>query len=155
MFLTLSLSLSLSPSPSLSPSLPPSLPPLPPPESLQLTEPQAYHYLNQSGCVSDPTIDDVTDFARVSLSVHTLHSSLSTPTHLLLVLAPFWLFLDSFSASFHSCLHITAAKGWTYVCSVSFSQKSLKTYIRSKTENALLYAQVSIELPVVGKGLSN
>ena len=41
---------------------------LPPPatESLQLTEPQSYHYLNQSGCVSDPTIDDVSDFARVS-----------------------------------------------------------------------------------------
>ena len=40
----------------------------PPPaaESLQLTEPQSYHYLNQSGCVSDPTIDDVSDFARVS-----------------------------------------------------------------------------------------
>jgi myosin X len=34
-------------------------------ESLQLTEPQSYHYLNQSGCVSDPTIDDVSDFARV------------------------------------------------------------------------------------------
>ena len=64
------------------PSLPPSLSCPSPPSigSLQLAEPQAYHYLNQSGCVSDPTIDDVSDFAKVNNqkynnSIH-LHSLL-------------------------------------------------------------------------------
>lgn len=32
---------------------------------LKLGDPAAFHYLNQSGCVSDPTINDVEDFARV------------------------------------------------------------------------------------------
>ena len=29
-------------------------------------EPEHFHYLRQSGCVSDPTINDVRDFANVS-----------------------------------------------------------------------------------------
>ena len=58
--------LSLSCSSSLSPSLLLSLPPSLPPDSLQLVEPQYFHYLNQSGCVSDPTIDDASDFLKVS-----------------------------------------------------------------------------------------
>ena len=33
-----------------------------------LGEPESFHYLNQSGCVSDPTINDVADFAKVSNS---------------------------------------------------------------------------------------
>lgn len=32
---------------------------------MKLGEPTTYHYLNQSGCVSDPTINDEEDFARV------------------------------------------------------------------------------------------
>jgi myosin heavy subunit len=34
-------------------------------EHLKLRDPNSFHYLNQSGCVSDPTIDDVEDFNRV------------------------------------------------------------------------------------------
>jgi len=29
-------------------------------------EPEKFYYLSQSGCVSDPTINDVRDFASVS-----------------------------------------------------------------------------------------
>ena len=36
-----------------------------PVEMLQLMEPEKFHYLSQSGCVSDPTINDVRDFANV------------------------------------------------------------------------------------------
>ena len=38
-------------------------------ERLHLTSPESFHYLNQSGCVSDPTINDVADFARVRVSL--------------------------------------------------------------------------------------
>lgn len=34
-------------------------------DQLKLKDPNSFHYLNQSGCVSDPTIDDVEDFDRV------------------------------------------------------------------------------------------
>ena len=34
-------------------------------DQLRLKDPNSFHYLNQSGCVSDPTIDDRGDFARV------------------------------------------------------------------------------------------
>ena len=34
-------------------------------DQLRLKDPNSFHYLNQSGCVSDPTIDDVGDFDRV------------------------------------------------------------------------------------------
>ena len=37
-------------------------------EMMQLMEPEKFHYLRQSGCVSDPTINDVRDFANVSFS---------------------------------------------------------------------------------------
>ena len=36
-------------------------------QQLKLGDPSTYHYLSQSGCVSDPTINDVEDFARVSV----------------------------------------------------------------------------------------
>ena len=36
-------------------------------EKYQLLSPEAYHYLNQSGCVSDPTINDQSDFARMKV----------------------------------------------------------------------------------------
>ncbi len=36
------------------------------PEKLQLTEPEAFYYLSQSGCISDPSINDEEDFASVS-----------------------------------------------------------------------------------------
>ena len=39
-------------------------------EQLRLKDPASFHYLNQSGCVSDPTINDVEDFARVSCWNH-------------------------------------------------------------------------------------
>ena len=44
------------------------------PESLELGEAHSFHYLNQSGCVSDPTIDDAGDFVkvRVHMSLHPL-----------------------------------------------------------------------------------
>ena len=32
---------------------------------LKLGAPESYYYLSQSGCVSDPTINDVSDFAKV------------------------------------------------------------------------------------------
>ena len=32
---------------------------------LQLEEAEKFHYLNQSGCISDPTINDVKDFESV------------------------------------------------------------------------------------------
>ena len=34
-------------------------------QQLKLAEPTTYHYLNQSGCITDPTIDDERDFTRV------------------------------------------------------------------------------------------
>lgn len=34
-----------------------------------LFEAKQYHYLKQSGCVSDPTIDDAGDYKRVVVSV--------------------------------------------------------------------------------------
>ena len=34
-----------------------------------LFEAKQYHYLNQSGCISDPTIDDSADYQRVMVSV--------------------------------------------------------------------------------------
>jgi hypothetical protein len=37
------------------------------PGNLQLMEPENFYYLRQSGCVSDPTINDVRDYASVSL----------------------------------------------------------------------------------------
>ena len=36
-------------------------------EKYHLLSPEAYHYLNQSGCVSDPTINDQSDFARMKV----------------------------------------------------------------------------------------
>ena len=36
-------------------------------EKLQLLRPEEYHYLNQSGCIGDSTIDDVGDFAKVKV----------------------------------------------------------------------------------------
>ena len=41
-------------------------------EKYHLSSPEAYHYLNQSGCTSDPTINDQNDFAR--MKVHMLCS---------------------------------------------------------------------------------
>ena len=35
-------------------------------ELLQLGEPESFYYLKQSGCVSDPTINDRADFAKVT-----------------------------------------------------------------------------------------
>lgn len=40
------------------------------PEFMQLMEPENFYYLRQSGCVSDPTINDVEDFTRVSNHQH-------------------------------------------------------------------------------------
>ena len=34
-------------------------------EKLHLLAPESYHYLNQSGCTSDPTINDEKDFANI------------------------------------------------------------------------------------------
>ena len=39
-------------------------------EQLRMRDPNSFHYLNQSGCISDPTINDVEDFARVSGCKH-------------------------------------------------------------------------------------
>ena len=40
-------------------------------EQLRLKDvpPEFFHYLNQSGCVSDPTIDDDGDFDKVCIYV--------------------------------------------------------------------------------------
>ena len=37
-------------------------------DKLQLKSPESFYYLSQSGCVSDPTIDDVRDFNSVKVS---------------------------------------------------------------------------------------
>ena len=39
--------------------------------NLQLMEPEKFYYLSQSGCVSDPTINDVRDFNNVSTHMYT------------------------------------------------------------------------------------
>lgn len=36
-------------------------------ERLHLQAPESYHYLSQSGCVSDPTINDQQDFVRIKV----------------------------------------------------------------------------------------
>lgn len=47
------------------------------PEKLQLLEPEGFYYLSQSGCISDPTINDVEDFASVSIHLYNVYSSFS------------------------------------------------------------------------------
>ena len=37
-------------------------------DELRLLQPEKYHYLNQSGCINDPSIDDKNDFFRVLVS---------------------------------------------------------------------------------------
>lgn len=39
-------------------------------ERLNLLDPTTYHYLNQSGCTSDPTINDVRDFANIKVLIN-------------------------------------------------------------------------------------
>lgn len=41
-------------------------------QSLQLWSPKKYYYLSQSGCVSDPTINDEEDFQRVEVCLRSL-----------------------------------------------------------------------------------
>lgn len=37
-------------------------------ESLSLSEPETYRYLNQSGCVSDENLNDIEMFSKVMVS---------------------------------------------------------------------------------------
>ena len=55
-------------------------------EQLKLLDPNSFHYLNQSGCISDPTINDVEDFATVGTISHACinynqHTSVTTLYH--------------------------------------------------------------------------
>ncbi|XP_065839578.1 unconventional myosin-X-like [Oscarella lobularis] len=44
-------------------------------QKFQLLDPGRYHYLNQSGCVGDPSIDDAADFERVKAGMLTMQFS--------------------------------------------------------------------------------
>lgn len=48
-------------------------------ETLLLRAPESYHYLSQSGCVSDPTINDVKDFDAVSTNNCILNTTKRRP----------------------------------------------------------------------------
>eukprot|EP00118_Oscarella_pearsei_P013163 m.102222 g.102222 ORF g.102222 m.102222 type:complete len:1858 (+) comp37156_c0_seq6:100-5673(+) len=56
-------------------------------KSLQLYDPGKYHYLNQSGCVGDPTINDAADFQRVKTGMETMQFSEENMNDVFLVLA--------------------------------------------------------------------
>ena len=50
-------------------------------KELKLGDPAAFHYLNQSGCVSDPTINDEEDFKRVRVYIAMNTSSIKLQCH--------------------------------------------------------------------------
>ena len=56
-------------------------------ERLYLSEPESYHYLNQSGCVNDPTINDANDFSKVTHAFGTMKVGSEQLTDLFSVLS--------------------------------------------------------------------
>jgi myosin X len=56
-------------------------------ETMMLSTPESYHYLNQSGCVSDPTINDASDFLRVKEAFDIMKVPAESFQYLLSVLA--------------------------------------------------------------------
>jgi myosin X len=56
-------------------------------ERLSLHEPSSYHYLNQSGCTSDPTINDPADYQEVLRAFNVMEAPLDQVFEILSMLA--------------------------------------------------------------------